>query len=196
MTDVPEYIKCKLQEAERDQSVAMSKADDYTRRAAEMRAKATEFDIVLRYLRNLARDVGIVVEKSEAPSLGQTVRQQPIDGLMDKPPGIRALVGEYLTSNYLVMSNDVVQWVLERHPDAKQDSVRAELSQRKKKGDIKMLLDGSLRSTIFNRPLTEENDPMDNDDSISIAENDYLIAQQNGGNRHHEPGPNFGKLSV
>ena len=169
MAEVVDYIARKLRDTERDHQTALSKAEDFAKRAEDQRAKAKELGIVLRHLKEWETEVGmgerIATHEGKPHAAG---------------PSIRSLVRQYLQSHPTFTSGSLTDWVLSQFPEAKPDSVRAELSHCKKSGQVVADSGNSLRSMMT--PTSTQMDAPARDDKADEEEVE------------DEPGPGFGRF--
>jgi len=142
MSETADYIKARIARLEKERANALARAAEFSRKAEEMLKTAEELTIVLRHVQDWGSDLesgGQMVSRMVIESNGHGVVQG----------GVRAAVGECLKHLHqfnAVQLRDAVQHIL---PEAKDGTIRAELSYRKTRGDVRLIDKDFYESNLY-----------------------------------------------
>ena len=147
MTESLELIQSRIGKIERERADALAKAKEYENKAAVAYEKATELEVHLRYLKQWTTEYG------QPPNQVHEARPEKYDstarGYIRPTAPLRAVIKECLARMHDFRAGELISAVQAIKPNAKESSIRAELSHIKARGDVLLLEKDFYRSILF-----------------------------------------------
>lgn len=141
MTELLGLLNSRIAKTAKEHAEALAKAEEYQNKAVEFAEKAAELEVHLRYLKQWTS------EFATPPGEVHEAKSDFYTGSYTRPFfSLRALVKECLTQLHDFRSCELIAAAQAIRPNAKEGSIRAELSHSKARGDVVLLEKDYYRS--------------------------------------------------